>query len=464
MNLQQQLRQPMRYPDSRNPYFMSKRARWLLVLGFLLPGSAQILTGKARKLGRFALGATLSLIGAALLIGIFWFVSRETILTLVTNKWFLLAFQAILVGYALLWVIVGLHTLSLLRLPRVGRAWRLPLALISLAVTLLPAVAVAQGVMNINAGRELINAVFKNDGPAVAPINGRYNILLLGTDAGADREGLRPDSISLISVEAETGRAVVIGLPRELNEPPFREGSPMERAYPKGFGVKNGCHVGKCQLNHVYAEAQYFMPGIYPDAKARNSEPGIEATKDAVSGATGLQVQFYVMLNMDSFERLIDALGGVTVNVPERLPIGGDAYGNGVEGYIEPGQQKLDGFHAIWFARSRYGSATGDYARMERQRDLQEAILRQMTPAKVLSNFQAIAASSQHLVSTDIPQSMLGKFSDLALKSREFPMERVELTPANGVAEGDPDYNVVLNLVRAGVEKASKPADKKKDR
>src|SRR5690606_11921482 len=108
---------------------------------------------------------------------------------------------------------------------------------------------------------------------------------------------------------------------------------------------------------------------------------GVEATKDAVSGATGLTVQFYVLVDMAGFEELIDALGGVTVTVDERLPIGGDAQGNGVEGYIEPGTQHLDGFHALWFARSRYGSATGDYARMERQRELQAAMLAQLQPA-----------------------------------------------------------------------------------
>ena len=73
-------------------------------------------------------------------------------------------------------------------------------------------------------------------GPSEPPVDGRYNILLLGGDAGPDRDGLRPDSISVVSVDAETGQAVTIGLPRNLESVPFAEGSPLADAYPEGYG------------------------------------------------------------------------------------------------------------------------------------------------------------------------------------------------------------------------------------
>ena len=196
------------------------------------------------------------------------------------------------------------------------------------------------------------------------------------------------------------------------------------------------------------------MPELYPNALDAGSSPGIEATKDAVSGITGLTVQFYVLINMEGFEELINALGGVDIKVTEQIPIGGDADGNGVEGWLEPGQQHLDGYHALWYARSRYGSAAGDYSRMERQRELQAAILQQMTPSNVIARFQDIAASGSALAQTDIPQSMVGRFIDLAAKAKEYEPVRLELSPPEVVTE-DPDYDRVLELVEAALAEAT---------
>lgn len=241
----------------------------------------------------------------------------------------------------------------------------------------------------------------------------------------------------------------------------------MYEKFPNGFGVGpnvfgevGGC-LTTCYLNAVYAELEEapgreIYDGIYPDAISRGSSPGIEATKDAVAGATGLTVQFYVLIDMKGFEKLIDALGGVTVSVDERLPIGGDQFGNNVDGYIEPGKQHLDGYHALWFARSRYGSATGDYSRMERQRELQAAILAQMNPTNVLLRFQEVAQAGKNIVETDIPESMLGRFVDLAAKAREFKPVSVNLVPPK-IDPMYPDYTKAYKMVARAVKKASPP-------
>ena len=73
------------------------------------------------------------------------------------------------------------------------------------------------------------------------------------------------------------------------------------------------------------------------------------------------------------------------------------------QGWIEPGQQHLDGYHALWYGRARYGVAGGDYERMRRQAVLQEAILQQFTPTNVLSKFQEVASAGADTVKTDIP-------------------------------------------------------------
>lgn len=449
---------------------MTKRARWLVVLGFVLPGSAQVLSG-SRRLGRFGLGASIALLvfGIAALIGLNF--ARELTIVVFTNSFVLLVVQVLLIAYAVLWVVLGIDTLRLTKLVQVTPNWRVPVALLSVLLTLAPVLGAGWAAGTIGSVRGAIGSIFGGGAPAVEPVDGRYNILLLGTDAGADREGLRPDSISLVSVDAKTGQSVMVGLPRELIEMPFPETSPMYAVHPNGFGVApnafdedwGGC-LTTCYLNALYAELEDFdeplYEGFYADAAARGSSPGIEATKDAVTGATGLTVQFYVLIDMQGFSKLIDALGGVTVTVNERLPVGGqiDEYGDlvGVDWWIEPGEQHMNGETAQWFARSRYGSDRGDYDRMDRQRELQSAILAQMSPANVLLRFQELAQAGTDLISTDIPESMLSRFVNLAAKSKEFEPVRVQLTPP----EFDPEYPDFVSaheMVAAGVVAASPP-------
>ena len=463
------LERPLRSPDTGSAPLMTKRAFWLVVIGFLLPGSGQVLAGN-RKLGRVGLIATAVLIVGGLVAVLGMLISRTATLTFFTNGVALFVLQWLLFAYAVLWLVLGFDTLRLTQLVKVTPNWRVPVAALAVILTVLPAAGAAWAGSTIGSTRALLSDLFQG-APAVEPVDGRYNILLLGTDAGSDREGLRPDSISLVSVDAKTGQSMIVGLPRDLLGAPFPEDSPMYQLHPNGYGVGpnewgewGGCNVGgpgACKLNALYAELESFTDqgnydGFYADAASRGSSPGIEATKDAVSGITGLETQFYVLVNMDAFEDLIDALGGVDIYVEERLPIGGDQYGNGVEGWIEPGQQHMSGYGAQWFARSRYGSEGGDYARMERQRVLQAAILAQMNPQNVLTRFQDIASAGTELVETDIPESMLGRFLDLAAKARGYSPVNVELVPPAFDPEA-PIFSDARQLVADGVAAASPP-------
>ena len=80
-----------------------------------------------------------------------------------------------------------------------------------------------------------------------------------------------------------------------------------------------------------------------------------------------------------------------------------------------------------------------DYDRMSRQRDVQEALLKQFSPTVVLTKFQAVAEAGKQVVKTDIPSVMLGLFVDLASKSRKLPVTRLELVPER-FNPAHPDY------------------------
>lgn len=438
---------PIRYPDASSRTVMTRRAWWLVVLNFLIPGSPQVLAG-SRKLGRFGLGATLALWTLAVVAIVVWLLWPAVLLSAASMAWSLWLIAAVLVFYAVLWVILTLDTLRLVRIVKTApsaRAWIAGLT--TVVMVFLSGGAAYAGYLAFTAS-DFLNSVFVA-GPSEPPVDGKYNVLLLGGDAGPDREGLRPDSIRVVSIDAETGQAVTIGLPRNMADVPFAEDSPLNAVYPEGYGSIDGCEVDVCQLNSIYTEVELKSPEMYPNAVSEGSEPGIEAMRDAAEAITGLTIQYYVLIDMQGFLELIDALGGVTVVVPEDVPIHADETFTTVAEWIPAGEQHLDGYHALWYARSRHG--TSDYDRMARQLQIQEAVLAQFNPANVLSKFQGIAAAGSQVVKTDVPQGMLGYFVDLAGKTKQLPIVDVELVPENDVDPEDPDYEYIRQLVQEAV-------------
>ncbi|MET0975866.1 MAG: LCP family protein [Leifsonia sp.] len=432
---------PIRYPNAGSAQVMTRRAWWLVALNFLIPGSPQVLAGN-RRLGRFGLVTTLVLWGIAVVLGLLWFLARPAVYTMFSTSITLWVVAIVLAFYAVVWVILTLDTLRLVRLVRTAPSARAWIAALTAAVMLVLSGGAVYGAYIATSASGFLSTVFQA-GPSVPPIDGKYNILLLGGDAGPDRDGLRPDSISVVSVDSTTGRAVMIGLPRDLQYAPFSAG-PMADKYPNGYGYDDMCDVDVCQLNSIYTEVELKSPEMYPDAEANGSEPGIEAMRDAAEGITGLPIQYYALIDMQGFSDLIDALGGVDITVTDRVPLGGDEELNGVAEWFEPGPQHMDGYHATWYARSRHGSS--DYDRMARQRQIQDAVLKQFNPANVLAKFQGIAAAGAQVVKTDVPQSMLGYFVDLASKTKEIPVTNLEMVPPN-VDPEEPDYAWIQQTV-----------------
>ena len=439
---------PVRFPDVRSPAGMTRRAWWLIGLNVVIPGSTQVLAGD-RRLGRFGLAATLLLWALLIVAGIASALARTAVFTLATNPIVLIIVQLVLTAYAVLWVVLTIDTIRLVRLVRTSPSARLFIAALATAGMLVVAGTAGYGAVVANSAYGLLAGTFQY-GEIEEPVDGRYNFLLLGGDAGPDRQGLRPDSISVVSVDAETGAAVIIGIPRNLERVPFPADSSLVETYPEGYGT-NGCDVDVCLINSIYTEVELRSPDRYPDAAANGSSPGIEAMRDAAEGVTGLTIQYYVLIDMQGFGQLVDALGGVTITVPEAVEIG--INGDSAVGVIEAGEQHMDGATALWYARTRY--QTTDYGRMDRQRIVQEAVLAQFEPATLLTTFQSVAAAGQQMVRTDIPAGMLGYFVGLASKTKELPLVKVELTPANGIDPEDPYYPDIVALITNGIATAS---------
>jgi LCP family protein required for cell wall assembly len=203
-------------------------------------------------------------------------------------------------------------------------------------------------------------------------------------------------------------------------------------------------------LNAIYtyaSEHRDLHPGV--------QNPGAQATKEAVEGATGLTINYWVLIDLDGFRSLVDSVGGITMDVYRRVPIGGGS--TKIDGYVEAGKNRhLNGFEALWFARSR--SDSSDYDRMVRQKCVMTAMLNQLDPITVLTKFNKIAAASKQVVATDIPTSEIGPMMDLALKAKQLPVSSVAMMPPL-INPSSPDFTLIRHTVEKRIE-ASEAIDR----
>ena len=351
-----------------------------------------------------------------------------------------------------LWVAVVVSTFVLLRPRPAGRPWHLAGGGAFVGALCLVVVApVGLVVRDAFAQAHVVNAVFTHNKGATTPVvkkedpwhgRDRVNVLLLGGDSGPGREGTRTDTMMLASLDTRTGRTVTFGLPRNLMDVPFPANSPLHAAYPNGFTGPGD--PGFWMLNAVYRE----VPILHPHILGKSADEGADAIKQAVEGATGLPVDYYVLVDFTGFRQLVDAMGGITVNVNVRVAINGQTdAGIPPTGYIEPGpNQHLDGFHALWYARGRYGA--DDYQRMSRQRCVINAIIDEANPVNLLRRYQALASAGSRLVTTDIPKELLPAFVQLALKAKDHPAKSVLFRLSDDFSPGDPDFDYMHQVVQ----------------
>lgn len=432
-----------------SPRLRFRRALTLGLMSVVLPGSAQVAKGH-KVLGWLATLVWFGVVGAAGYV--FWTHrdGRAQLLNLAVDPAVLLWLRVVLIGGAVLWFILFVDAIRLAR-PRLLPRWRRGFVLLLATVTSVAVVGgTAYASQIVKAQREVVTKVFTAK-KISQPLKGRYNILLMGSDSGKDRTGIRPDSLTVVSIDADTGRTVLVSLPRNLQNVPFSKGSPMLSVYPNGYNCGS-----ECLINAVHTTAQN-RTDLYPNAK----DPGLEATIDAVQGATDLKINYWVMINLKGFRKLVDAVGGVEMDVKTQIAMFGhdDAY---KQEYIEPGKQVLDGKQALWYARSRVQS--DDYTRMGRQKCLMSAMLGQLSPTKVLANAIELGNSSKELISTSIPGKEFGPFADLALKARGQNVSTISLVPP-AVDTVNPDFAAIHQLIADGIKKSeridAKVADKK---
>lgn len=226
----------------------------------------------------------------------------------------------------------------------------------------------------------------------------RLNILLLGSDVGEGRRGVRTDTMIVVSIDPETGDTAMISLPRNFS------GIDL----PPGFGTWD-CQCFPQLLNDLYYYAEES-----PEAFPGSGEPGPRAMKATLGHLLDLEIHYYAMVGLQGFVGIVDALGGVEIDVPNRIVDETYPHEDGVtveHVVIEEGPQLLDGHLALAYARIRRHS--DDFARMNRQRCVLGAVIEQSSPLELLGRYASIAQVLKDHLKTDIPQDRLVDFIDL---------------------------------------------------
>ncbi|MET0526618.1 MAG: LCP family protein [Nocardioides sp.] len=413
-----------------------RRAMSLMLMTLVAPGSAQLLAGN-RRVGLVALRIWVGLLAVGLVSLIAVLLDRGLIFQVAFDATLLLFLRVALLVGAVAWAGLFIDAWRLGNPLSYGLAHRRAAVGVNGLLCFAVAGTMLFGAHLVGVQRDLVIALF-GDGEVSDPHDGRYNVLLLGGDSGAGRWGLRPDSMTIASIDADTGRTVLIGLPRNMADFPFAEGSVMDEQFPDGFDCEG------CYLNGVSTWAQDNT-----ELFGKSESPGTDATIMAIEGITDLKINYWAMVNLEGFKDIVDAVGGVTLNVRQPIPVGG--LGSDVTGYIQPGMRKLDGHDTLWYARAREGS--DDYSRMARQKCVLNALLEQVSPQQAIRNFGALAKASTETLSTNMPASEMDRFIPLAMKARDQKVATLSLVPPL-INTADPDIDLIQGKVADAIDKA----------
>jgi len=224
----------------------------------------------------------------------------------------------------------------------------------------------------------------------------RVNVLLLGGDAGPGRWSLRTDSMNLVSIDASTGDSAIIGIPRNLLAAPMPDGV-LRETFPRGFTNL---------INAVYTWGA-ARPELVVEALGPTEEPGASLITAVVSELTGQHIDAFVLVDMQGFIEVVDALGGVDVFVPKDLPAPGNVPGgkHPVRD-MRQGWNRMDGTDALSFVRSR--SADSDYWRMGRQRCALASLAAQKSTVDVARSWPSLGRVIAERVRTNLTPELLG--------------------------------------------------------
>ncbi len=240
--------------------------------------------------------------------------------------------------------------------------------------------------------------------PATPP---RINILLTGIDSDENRSHALNDTILVVSLDPTTGDLAMVSFPRDLSRLPMPNGK---------------TYNGKINSLMTYADKH----------KDEYPEGGMAALASQVGFLLGAPVDYYASVDLDGFRKLIDRVGGVTVNV--QTPINDPYYGGwdtpGKIGFkLSTGKHTLDGETALAFVRTRKGIGDSDFGRARRQQQLLVALQRKLIDPAMLPNLPGLLTDATKTLKTNFPPDRIAEVLQLARKTDETAIKKYVLGP-----------------------------------
>ena len=246
--------------------------------------------------------------------------------------------------------------------------------------------------------------------------DGKFDLLLLGSDAGPYRWSRRMDVMLLVEIDVSSGKVGMIGIPRNLVNTPFPPGKARN-------AVACGCFTDL--LNALYVEATFRHPDRWPGT---GTLEGIGAVRATISELTKRPIDAVLVADLWGVIKVVDAMGGVDVNVPYALddPKYPDPVYGRMHLVIPSGKQHMNGRVALAYARSRHSSS--DYARMERQQTLLLAIRKQLG-ADTIFDAPALFKAAKGFAWTDLPRAALPNLVTLFSKAQAASVDQLRIVP-----------------------------------
>ena len=238
---------------------------------------------------------------------------------------------------------------------------------------------------------------------------GVYNVLIVGTDKVA----LNTDTILVLSLDTTQHKVNVMSIPRDTMSNVSRKVKKINAAYAVG---------GKGNIDQLKTEIRYLM---------------------------GFEVDNYIVVNLDAFEEIIDALGGVKIDVQRDMHYE-DPYQD-LYIHIEKGEQILNGEEAIGFVRYRKGYAEGDLGRVKAQQQFIEALAKQVATPTV-GKLPKLSSIILENMTTDLTTGELIWFGTKALElnmAEDLTMHILpgEARTVNGLSYYVPKKKELLEIV-----------------
>ena len=252
------------------------------------------------------------------------------------------------------------------------------------------------------------------------------NITLLGTDG----DGFRTDVNIVASLNLTTKEVHLISVPRDtrvvMTDDMIAYLEKNDRTIPQANGV-----YGQCKLTEVHAYAGEGNRSTF--------------TVAMLEEILGIDIDYYVKVDLDAFKDIVDAVGGVEFDVQERLYYSDPAQGLYIDLY--PGPQVLDGEKAEMLVRFREGYAQKDLKRIEVQQEFLKAFISQVCSSdKIMSNLDSYIKIFMEKVESDMPVATALKYAGY-IKEIDPAAITTDTIPGEGGAYFDMDEEGTKELV-----------------